>query len=124
MKNEKVTPQQKIVAWFNNPDTPCDAWVELTIDELAKVCDVSTSSIFKHLPIIVKGRHPEVEDYLEFRKKRQDYARSQYKKGERLPDEDIENIQRLRKTHTIHEVAAITGFSPGAVQRYSQKYPK
>lgn len=115
-----MTPQEKIEAWFENTDTSDQAWKEWTLEQIAKDAGCSVSSVLKYLPELVKHRHPEVEDYLQFRKIRKDAARNQYKKGERLPDADVARIRELRRVHTIHEVTAITGFSPSTVHRYSQ----
>ena len=124
MASTEMTPKEKIQAWFDNPDTPADAWKEWTIDQLTTASDVSSSSIFRHLPDIVKVRHPEIENYIVFRKVRKEYAQKQHKTGEPLPDEDIKKIKELRKTHTIHETVALTGFSAATVQRYSKKNTK
>lgn len=124
MASVEMTPREKIQAWFDNPDTPQEAWKEWTIDQLTAACDVSSSSILRHLPDIVKVRHPEIEDFLVFRKVRKEVAQNQHKKGEQIPDEDIKKIKELRKKHTIHETAALTGFSPATVQRYSKKNTK
>ena len=124
MASTEMTPKGKIQAWFDNPQTPQDAWKEWTIDQLTKACAVSSSSIFRHLPDIVKVRHPEIEDFIVFRKVRKEVAQNQHKKGEQIPEEDIDKIKELRKTHTIHETAVLTGFSAATVQRYSKKKKK
>lgn len=124
MNSTEMTPKEKIAAWFHHEKTPADAWKTWTIDALKIATQTSSTAVLKYLPEIVKTRHPEIENYLVFRKVRNEASKSLYKKGERLPDEDIEKIQELRKTHTIHEVVALTGFSPGTVQKYGRKYPK
>lgn len=120
MNTQEMTPEQKIQAWFDNPNTPENAWKEWTIEKLCEVCNVSSSSILKYLADIVKAKYPEIENFLKFRQVRQEVAQNLYKKGERLPDSDIQKIQELRKEHTIHETAALTGFSPATVHRYSK----
>ena len=121
MASTEMTPKEKIQVWFDNPDTPADAWKEWTIDQLTTACDVSSSSILRHLPDIVKVRHPEIENYIVFSAVRKEIAQKLHKKGERPADKDIKKIKEFRKTHTIHETAALTGFSAATVQRYSKK---
>lgn len=115
-----MTPEEKVKTWFEHSDTPEHAWKEWTLEQIATDAGCSVSSVLKYLPDLVKTRHPEVTDYIQFRKIRKDAARKQYKKGELLPDEDVARIRELRRVHTIHEVSAMTGFSPSTVHRYSQ----
>ncbi|MDE0554985.1 MAG: hypothetical protein OXI24_12250 [Candidatus Poribacteria bacterium] len=119
-----MKPKDRLQAWFDNPDTPPEAWKEWTFEAIAKAANVSTSTVLNYLAKMVKIRHPEVESYAIFRQVRKTTAQALYKKGERLPDADIKKIQELRKTHTIHEVVEITGFCAATIQRYSnKKYP-
>lgn len=118
---QSLTPEERLQAWFDNPQTPVDAWKEWSIDDIASDAGVSSTSVEKYLANIVKVKYPEIENYLVFKETRQEAGRLLYKKGERLPDKDIARIQELRKRHTIYETAALTGFSPGVVQKYSSK---
>lgn len=114
-----MTPKEKIKAWFFNPKTPAEAWKEWTLEEIAEETKSSVSSVLKYLPDMVRERIPEIENYVVFRQERKTFARQNYKKGQALPDEDAARIRELRREHTIHEVSAITGFSPSTVHRYS-----
>ena len=121
MATDEMTPRQKIQAWFDDPNTPEEAWKEWTIDELCRACDVSSSSILRYLADIVKAKCPEIENYFVLSKVRKEAAQNLHERGEKLSKKDIKNIRKLRETHTIHETVALTGFSPATVQRYSNK---
>ena len=119
--NESNTPRDRLQAWFDNPETPTDAWKTLTFKEIETQAGVSTYSIQRYLPSIVGVRHPEITGYAAFRQARRDTAIQSRKKGESIGDESIAKIQELRATKTIHETAEITGFSISTIQRYSTK---
>ena len=118
------SPKEKLQAWFDNPNTPADAWETWTFKQIEKDSGVSTTSILKYLHELVNTRHPEIIGYAAFKEARRKAGEKSRKKGEPISDEDIVRIQTLRVTHTIHETCEITGFSPTTVQRYSGKKSK
>lgn len=121
---ETQTPKEKLQVWFDDPNTPQDAWKVWTFKEIETESGVSVTSILKYLPEIIGMREKNITGYAAFRQERQIAAIQSRKKGEPISDEDIERIQNLRKTKTIHEVVEITGFSATTVQRYSAKKPR
>ena len=118
---EAQTPKERLQAWFDDSNTPADAWKAWTLEEIEKVSGVSRTSILNYLPAMVKAHHPEITGYSVFRQVRREAGEKARKKGQPIGDEDITRIQTLRLTKTIHETAEITGFSPTTVQRYSGK---
>lgn len=117
-------PKEKLQAWFENPNTPADAWETWTLKDLEIGSGVSTTSILKYLPELVKTRHPEITGYAAFKQARRKAGKKNRKKGEPISDEDIVRIQTLRLTKTIHETVELTGYSATTVQRYSGKSKK
>ena len=119
------SPKEKLQAWFENPNTPADAWETLTLKQIEIDSGVSTTSILKYLHELVSTRHPEITGYAAFKEARRKAGEKSRKKGEPISDEDIVQIQTLRLTKTIHETVELTGFSATTVQRYSgKKAPK
>lgn len=120
-----MSAKERLQAWFDNPDTPADAWEAYTLSKICDEASVSSTTVQNYLHLMVKERHPEVSSYAEYLDRREAYGRETRKAGERLSDKDIEAIQTHRLTKTIHETAAILGFSPGTIQKYSSpKYLK
>lgn len=122
--NKSQSPQERLQAWFDNPDTPQDAWRTWTFKQIETDAGASVSSILKHLPDIVEARYPEIKGYSLFRQARQEAGESDRKKGIPISEKDVVRIKTLRLTKTIHETCEITGFSPTTVQRYSSSKPR
>lgn len=119
------SPKEKLQAWFDNPNTPADAWETWTLKQIEIASGVSTTSILKYLHELVNTRHPEIVGFSDFKQARRKAGEKLRKKGEPISDDDIVRIQTLRLTHTIHETVEITGLSATTVQRYSgKKAPK
>jgi len=119
--SEVQSPKERLQAWFDDPNTPQDAWKAWTLKQIETAAGVSKTSVLSYLPAIVKARHPEISGYSKFREVRQAAGQAARKTGERLSDADIQRIQTIRLTKTIHETVELTGFSPSTVQRYSGK---
>jgi len=118
-------PKEKLQVWFDDPNTPKNAWETWTLKQIEIDAGVSTTSILKYLPKLVNTRHPEITGYTAFTQARKKAGEKSRKKGEPISDEDIVRIQTLRLTKTIHETCELTGYSVTTVQRYSgKKSPK
>jgi len=113
------TPKEKLSDWFNAPDTHHFAWRDLPLKQIAQQAGVSTTSVTRHLPAIVRQRHFQITSIREFNMIRKHNRRGT--PGNSIRDATIEQIQYLRKTHSIHETAEITKRSPATVQKYSSK---
>ena len=113
------TPKEKLNDWFQAPETHHFAWRDMPLKQIAQQAGVSTTSVTRHLPTIVRQRYYQIKSIREFNILRKHHRRGT--PGYSIPDAAIKQIQHLRKTHTIHETAEILKRSPTTVQKYSSK---
>ncbi len=83
--------KEKIQAWLDNPNTPYDAWENLTYDEIADQAGVGRSSVDRHLVILVaRTRGYEVAEVKARRKA------AWYDRVDRMTDEKLERLKAYR----------------------------
>ena len=121
MNEVRTHAQQRLRTWFENPQTPPDAWKTWSYDDIAKDAEVSPHTVSLKLQPLVQERYPTIDSYERFKKAREAYKRIHRKQGTRfigLPKEDIEDIRNRRKNgDLLVQIAIDTGHSYGTVQK-------
>lgn len=121
MNENRLNAPQRIRQWFENPETPEDAWKTWTLAEIANDAGVSIHSVNMNLPDLVKERYPVIDSYIRFKRARDAYKRinRKPKTNVKLPKEVIEDIrERRRNGDFLVQIALDTGISYPAVQKY------
>ena len=87
----KVSAKDKIQAWLENPNTPYNAWVDLTYAEIAEQAGVGRSSVDRHLVILVaRTRGYDVEEVKRRRKT------AWHERSDRMTPEQLERLKAYR----------------------------
>lgn len=121
MNENKINAQQRIRQWFENPETPEDAWKTWTLEEIANDASVSVHTVNMRLPDLVKERYPVIDSYIRFKKAREAYKRinRKPKTNVKLPKEVIEDIrERRRNGDFLIQISLDTGISYPTVVKY------
>ena len=122
MNEVKPNASKRLRTWFENPQTPPDAWKTWRYDDIAKDAEVSPHTVKLRLQPLVQKRYPTIDSYARFKKAREAYQRINRNHGTRgisLSKKDIEDIrQRPRDGGLLVQIAVDTGHSYGTVQKY------
>lgn len=121
MNQKRMTAREKLQQWFDDKDTPSDAWKTWTLRDIAEDAEVSIYTVTTNLPKMVIGKVPNVDNAAIFNRAREAW-RKKYHVGRRnvpLSKEEIEDIRKRRKNgDTLAVIAIDTGHSFSSVQRY------
>jgi len=100
----KKSAKDKIQAWLEDPNTPYNAWVDLTYSEIAEQAGVGRSSVDRHLVILVaRTRDYAVEDVKRRRKT------AWCERTDRMTPEKLERLKAYRSQNPplSHEECAV-----------------
>lgn len=111
--------KQRLTNWFNDPNTPTDAWKTWKLREIAEASGVSQHTVSMVLPGLVMEKYPVIDSYAMFKRARAAYRRVYRLPGAALPDKEIEDIQhRRREGGSLIEIATETGYAYRTVVKY------
>lgn len=120
MNEDRLTATQRITEWFNNPETPEDAWKTWSLHDIAADADVSVHTVSIKLPILVIEKYPEIETHKRFLFAREAWRRHNKRaRTTGLTKDDIDDIrERRRNGDTLIQITMDTSYSYSTVRKY------